>query len=189
MASQSRRKAREAALRALYQIEVGGLSPTNALRGDPERQDLPGDLDAYSEELVHGIFERRQELDRLIAPLVTDWDYSRVVAIDKNLLRIAAYEMFHVPSIPPAVSINEAVELAKKYSTAESGRFVNGILGRLLLESPKANWDASTAPAEDTYRPEYVDEPPIEEVREGSVEAEELARAGFWKLKSEDNAS
>lgn len=186
MASRSRRKAREAALRALYQIDVGGLSPANALRDDPEKPRLSPDLETYAAELVHGIFEKRAEIDRMIAPLVTEWDYSRIAPVDKNLLRIAAFEFFHVPSVPPAVSIDEAIELAKKYSTAESGRFVNGVLGRLLLDSPKAKWDSSSAPAEEAWGEDEPDEARIEEIREGSPEAEELARAGVWKLRSEE---
>lgn len=172
-------------MRALYQIDIGGLSPANALRGDPEGHDLAPDLQAYADHLVNGIYSQRAAIDQLIAPLVTEWDFTRIAAVDRNLLRIAAYELFQVPSVPPAVTINEAIELAKKYSTAESGRFVNGVLGRLLIDSPKSQWDPATAPEEDWESPAPPEEEAaVEEVREGSPEVAELERIGLWRVKT-----
>src|SRR5690349_7281417 len=106
----------------------------------------------------------------MLADRIPDYDFNRIAAIDGNILRIAAYELFFEPGIPPAVTINEAIEIAKKYSTAESGKFVNGILGRLLADSPKANWDPASAPAEEIEEPSTEPEYEIEVIEE-TIEA------------------
>lgn len=145
----------------------------------------PG-LQPFCTELVLGVEAHLKDLDALIEPLVKDYSYDRVVSMDKTLMRIAAYELFYMPSVPPAVSLDEAIELAKKYSTAESGKFVNGVLGKLLGQSPKANWDPASAPEEfEEQPPEPEPEPEIEitEVIAGSDE-EKLARVGRWSLRS-----
>src|SRR5688500_3343806 len=132
MRAKSRRQAREAALRALYGIEVGGTDVLEALQDTLDRSDLSPDLADFTEQLVRGIAERRAEIDGNIGPVLRDLHLDRMAPVDRILLRIASYELFYFPTVPPAVTINEAVELAKKYSTAESGKFVNGVLGRLL---------------------------------------------------------
>lgn len=81
--------------------------------------------------LVHGATENHAEIDERLAALSSGWALERQAAVDRNIMRLAAYEILYVPDIPAGASINEAVELAKKYSTAESGRFVNGVLGAL----------------------------------------------------------
>jgi transcription antitermination protein NusB len=86
---------------------------------------------AYLHSLVSGVLEQRKEIDRQVAGLSEGWALDRQPAVDRNILRMAAYEVLYRPDVPPGASINEAVELAKKYSTAESGRFVNGVLGAL----------------------------------------------------------
>lgn len=84
--------------------------------------------------LTVGVVKHRKTIDRRLAALATDWSLDRQAAVDRNILRLAAFEILYEPDIPAAASINEAVELAKKYSTADSGRFVNGILGTLVTE-------------------------------------------------------
>src|SRR5208283_3207039 len=108
----------------------------------------------------------------------------RVAAVDRNVMRIGAYELLHVPSVPPAVTLNEAVEIAKKYSTAESGKFVNGVLGRFLLDTPKAKWDAATAPIEVEEKGESAPPPEIEEFEVDEAEAKKLLKVGGWTLRS-----
>ena len=81
--------------------------------------------------LIQGVLTRRRELDLKISPLSEGWALDRQAAVDRNIMRIATFEILFVPDIPVAASINEAVDLAKKYSTAESGKFVNGILGAI----------------------------------------------------------
>jgi N utilization substance protein B len=126
-------------------------------------------------------------LDKLLALIILEYDYSRVAIVDKNVLRIAAYELLHEPSIPPAVTINEAIEISRKFSTIESGKFVNGVLGKLLEQSPKANWDPATAPPEQEEMAPATE--PVEVIEEtieaDSDEAKGLKRIGAWKLKSE----
>lgn len=127
-----RRLAREIALAFLYQWD---------LRGDevfPELDDLllrdrrPSEVCEYSKELVHQTLAHREEIDRTIAAAAENWRVERMAVIDRNVLRMAVYEMDkRRDDVPPKVAINEAIELAKRFSTGESGAFVNGILDRV----------------------------------------------------------
>lgn len=92
---------------------------------------------AFTHKLVTGVHARQQEIDQAIEALSAGWRLERQVSVDRNILRMAGYELLFLPAIPVAVTINEAVELAKKYSTAESGRFVNGVLGALAARTGK----------------------------------------------------
>jgi len=94
---------------------------------------------SFTVRLVRGTLEQQQEIDRRVAALSEGWSLDRQAAVDRNILRLAAYELLFVPDIPVGASINEAVELAKKYSTAESGRFVNGVLGALAAQASQAS--------------------------------------------------
>lgn len=85
----------------------------------------------FARELVNGVIARQVEIDTRISALARGWSVDRQPAVDRNILRLAAFELLFLPTVPPAATINEAVELAKRYSTAESGRFVNGVLGTL----------------------------------------------------------
>jgi transcription antitermination protein NusB len=93
--------------------------------------------------LVHGVLEKRSEIDQRVAGLSEGWALDRQPAVDRNILRIAAYEVMFLPDVPAGATINEAVELAKKYSTAESGRFVNGVLGALAAAVGKEEKSAT----------------------------------------------
>ena len=93
---------------------------------------------AYTERIVRGVMSRRAELDALIQKTVDHWKLDRLAVIDRNVIRMAVYEMLHCPDVPPVVSINEAVDIAKYFATAESGRFVNGILDRIRKAVPPA---------------------------------------------------
>ena len=88
----------------------------------------------FSEPLIRGTIEHRDECDALIVKFARNWELHRIATVDRNVLRLAIYEMLHREDIPPIVSINEAVDIAKKFSTQESGRFVNGILDRVKQE-------------------------------------------------------
>lgn len=178
--AKSRRRAREAALRALYQSEVGQSSLRDALFDVLETTELSDEMRDYTESCVRGVDEHRGEIDTLIKACLLDWDFDRIAVIDRNLMRLASYELIFVPTMPPAVSINEAIEMAKRYSTADSGKFVNGVLGRLLHETPKANWDPSMgeAPEEAAEKDEVVEE-------SVTPEEAEAVKAGFWKIRSD----
>jgi len=92
---------------------------------------------AFAHELVKGVEEHGAELDAMLRSVEIGWALDRQVSVDRNVLRMAAFELSHLPAIPASVTINEAVELAKKYSTAESGKFVNGILGAIAARMPE----------------------------------------------------
>jgi N utilization substance protein B len=85
----------------------------------------------FADPLIRGTLEHRDELDAEIKKYAQNWDLHRMAAVDRNILRLAIYEMLHREDIPPVVSINEAVDIAKKYSTEDSGKFVNGILDKI----------------------------------------------------------
>jgi transcription antitermination protein NusB len=121
-----RRGARKVALDVLYEHDVSGGAPSEIL----ERYQLDP-AHEFAGVLVRGVIEHRPELDRLIASYAEDWTIERMPVIDRNLLRLGTFELLHLDDVPAAVTINEAVELAKTYSTEDSGRFVNGILGRI----------------------------------------------------------
>lgn len=140
-----RRVARRVALDVLYEAEIRDLLPREALArrasGDwvlPAESDTPeGDVEvppeavAYAEVLVCGVQEHQAELDELIVRYADRWAIDRMPIIDRNLVRMALFELLHSDDVPVAVVINEAVELAKELSTDDSGRFVNGLLGRI----------------------------------------------------------
>ena len=183
MALSSRRRAREAALQALYQMEVGKRRLSDAIADMLREADLADDLKPFAEELVRGVHSNQATIDDRISAMLTDWNFDRIATVDRNIMRIAAHELYNLPTIPPAVSINEAIEIAKKYSTAESGKFINGVLGRLLLETPKAEWDPGQAEGDEEEAPPPTAEPEVVEITEESPEAKELARVGLWKVR------
>jgi N utilization substance protein B len=181
----SRRKAREAALSALYSIDIAQSEPLEALEVTSEEFGLADDQRAFARRVLLGVLENQGEIDNGLAKLVRDYDFDRIASIDRNVLRIAAYELVFEPSIPPKVTINEAVEIAKRYSTAESGRFVNGVLGNYIRGTAKANWDPATAPPEEAE--ERFVEPAVEleeeVVQEDSEEAKTAKRFGSWTIR------
>lgn len=89
---------------------------------------------SFADALIRGVLEHREELDQQIQRYAQNWDLHRMAVVDRNVLRLAIYEMLYRDDIPPIVSINEAVDIAKKYSTEDSGKFVNGILDRVKSE-------------------------------------------------------
>lgn len=184
----SKRRAREAAMRTLYEIELGRGDITSTLQETLVEANLPADMAAYAERLVRGIRAEMTGIDLRLSSIIKDYDFKRIAAVDRNVLRVAAYELLEIPEIPPAVTINEAIEIARRYSTAESGKFVNGILGKLLEDSPKANWDPSAAPEEiDEVLPDDS-EVEIEEevVAEASDEGKLASKFGTWKIRTGD---
>lgn len=91
----------------------------------------------FAEPLIRGVLEHRDEVDGHIKKYAKNWDFHRIAAVDRNVMRLAIYEMLHRDDIPPVVSINEAVDIAKKFSTQDSGKFVNGILDKVRGEVPR----------------------------------------------------
>ncbi len=122
-----RRVAREIALKTLFQMEMDG-DPLEALRDYFSENRLPEEIRTYASTLVHGVVENREELDRRISSS-TRKKFANLLPIEKTILRIATFEMLN--GIKPAIAIDEAVELAKKYGEANSYRIINGILDSL----------------------------------------------------------
>lgn len=132
----ARRMARELALQALYQHEFNSrpwLEILDDLCREANRKHVGRD---YARDLLEGVSGRKLEIDALLQRSLTNWTLDRLNLMDRNVLRIGAYEIRYSPDVPPKVAINEAVEIAKKYGTEESGRFVNGVLDRILGEPP-----------------------------------------------------
>ncbi len=134
MGTKSRRAARELAINVLYQIDVAHVEPEEALQTAIENTELDDAAAEFARVLVEGTLSHIQEIDDVLKRLSVGWELQRQPAVDRNILRMAIFEICHLDYIPASVSINEAVDLAKKYSTAESGRFVNGVLGALARE-------------------------------------------------------
>ena len=123
----SRRLAREQALQVLYSVTVGDSEPAEAVR-DVVGESADNDQRAFVEELALGTLEYADEADRIVSPLLQGWTIERLPTIDRLLLEMATFELHCRPDTPRAVAINEAVALAKRFSTEDSGRFVNGVL-------------------------------------------------------------
>lgn len=127
-----RRKARQAALELLYQREIFECGLADALarqaRAVPDKP-----LPEFSLRLLRGIDTNQRAIDELIDKHAKNWAIDRLPLIDRNILRIALYEMLYEPTIPVSVSINEAIEMAKIFGSAESGKFINGVLGQVAV--------------------------------------------------------
>ncbi len=133
MASLSRSRCRELALQFLYQAEFCGQRRAAEVTAFWQHFRKGTKAPAYLLELVEGVTAHLEELDALIVRHSEHWRLERMAAVDRNLLRLAAYELLYRPEIPPKVVINEAVEMAKTYGSEGSGAFVNGILDRIRV--------------------------------------------------------
>ncbi len=147
-----RSRGREVALQVLYQVEQNANVPLPEVRRFIQRR-LLGDrkLCDFTEGLIAGVKGHQAQIDGLISEAAENWRLDRMAAIDRNILRLSAYEMMFCPEIPARVAINEALELAKRYSTAQSSRFVNGILDRLLqsqMTAARPGREPEAAPTE-----------------------------------------
>jgi N utilization substance protein B len=126
-----RHEARERALALLYEAEQKGVPAAEVVDA------LPVAPDEFAAALVLGVDEHRDDLDRVIEAAATNWRLDRMAMLDRTVLRLGAFELLHRPDIPAAVSIDEAVELAKAYCGDESPRFVNGVLARIADDHPR----------------------------------------------------
>jgi len=140
-----RRQARELAVQFLYQNESNSVDMPEALALFWQTQhEIADKVRQFAEELIRGALEQHAVIDEKIQKYTEHWELGRIAAVDRSILRLAIYEMLCRDDIPPVVSINEAVEIAKLYSTRESGAFVNGILDRLKLDLPRPARTATT---------------------------------------------
>ncbi|MFD4292349.1 transcription antitermination factor NusB [Rhodococcus sp. NPDC058505] len=136
----ARHKARKRAVDFLFEAEARDLDPVNLADERVElssRDDTVAPVNPYTVTVVTGVAENLDRLDRVIADHLQDWTLDRLPAVDRAILRIAVWELFHATDVPPVVAVDEAVELAKELSTDESPAFVNGILGQVVLVAPQ----------------------------------------------------
>jgi N utilization substance protein B len=126
-----RRRARELVLQGLYALEVAE-NPIEKVIEEIEQEDADPTVQDFACALLRKTAHHHQELDEVISKAVQNWKFERIAVLDRLILRQSLCELMYFEEIPPKVTINEAIDLAKKFSTAESGRFVNGILDALL---------------------------------------------------------
>ena len=127
-----RRRAREYAVQMLYQVDQVGGQPSDQFPAFWDNQPAAEpDVRSFAERLVEGVCAERVELDRLIAAGAEHWKLDRIAVVERNILRLAAYEISHGEDTPPAVAIDEAIEIGKRFGSAESAPFLNGVLDRI----------------------------------------------------------
>jgi N utilization substance protein B len=132
-----RREGREAAVQFLYQRDLNPTSELADLAVFYKMRGLSPSARKFCDKLVPGVLSGQDAIDALIKEHTENYELHRISAVDRNILRLAIYEMLHCPEVPPVVSINEAIEIAKKYSTDDSGKFVNGVLDRIRARLPR----------------------------------------------------
>ena len=138
-----RREGREAAVQFLYQFDVNRLPLEAALAAFWKLRMVPGKggsstkTRAFTEKIVKGVQAHSEAIDACISQYTTNYDLHRIAIVDRNILRVGIYELRHCADVPPVVSINEAIEIAKRFGSEESGSFVNGILDRVRGDLPR----------------------------------------------------
>ena len=133
-----RTKARECALKVLYAIDITKDNPENCLKVFwRDHETVNPEIKEFTEYLVKETCENKKVVDKLISKCATNWQIQRMATIDRNIIRMATFEILFADDIPPKVSMNEAVEIAKKYGDNDSGKFVNGVLDKINREKPK----------------------------------------------------
>jgi N utilization substance protein B len=128
-----RRKAREYALQMLYQYDLSRGSE-QLLDGYWRGKEITEDVKEFSNSIVEGVIKNLSMIDNKISQSASNWSIERMAAVDRNILRMATYELLFVNDIPAKVTLNEAIEIAKRYGGDDSGAFVNGILDRILKD-------------------------------------------------------
>ena len=128
----ARRKARELALQMLFENDVAGTAAQEMFDRSADLQKASATLRDFTERLVSGTLTRREELDEIITRQADHWRLARMPIVDRNILRLALFELLHEPATPRPVVIDEALEIAKRFSTPRSSQFINGILDGVL---------------------------------------------------------
>lgn len=132
---QARRKVRAVALQALYEIDCAAHVADEVLERHLQANTLSGELEVFLRDIVYGVLEHKPRLDEIIQRYAPEWPVSQMAIVDRNILRIAIYELEIDKQTPTKVAINEAVELAKTFASDSAPRFVNGVLGTLVSKS------------------------------------------------------
>jgi transcription antitermination protein NusB len=141
-----RRKAREIALQVLYQLDVLKIDVEGAIELFWDNFDAPEEVRKFSHQLIEGTWSNVDEIDRLISSCSENWSIARMSKVDKNILRMAVYELLYCQDIPPKVTLNEAIDLGKVYGSENSGSFINGILDALYARLRKKDADHEAEP-------------------------------------------
>ena len=131
-----RREGREVALQLLFHWDLNVREPSQALDLDlfwELREAIPG-IRSFAMTVLNGVIANQEKIDSKIAKYTANYELKRISAVDRNILRMAIYEMLYAVDVPPIVAINEAIDIAKKFGTEESGKFVNGVLDRVKLD-------------------------------------------------------
>ncbi|MEE8412607.1 MAG: transcription antitermination factor NusB [Acidobacteriota bacterium] len=130
-----RRRARECALQMLFQIDLIGVERAEVYAQFWDEHDTEDDVRAFTQELVDGVCSTREQLDARITKIAERWRIERMAVVDRNVLRMALYEMNRQPETPTAVVIDEAIEVARRFGSEESAKFVNGVLDALRRDA------------------------------------------------------
>jgi N utilization substance protein B len=130
-----RRQARTAAMQTLYEVDTTGHDAEETLQRNAVGLRLSDDALSFAEELVRGVLAHVEEIDAEISSVASEWPIAQMARIDKNVLRLAIYEILYNNSVPAKAAINEAVELAKTFGSDTSSRFVNGVLGAIYQKT------------------------------------------------------
>ncbi|MFN3476519.1 MAG: transcription antitermination factor NusB [Candidatus Methylomirabilales bacterium] len=126
-----RRQARELAVSLLYQLEFHPEDPEEAMKAFWGERPVPSEVKAFADELVRGTLKHKEAIDGLLAEHAEHWSLPRMALVDRNILRMAVYELLFRSDIPAKVTINEAIEIARRYGTEDSWAFINGVLDKL----------------------------------------------------------
>lgn len=127
-----RTKAREYALQMLYAIDITSADPSEyAAQFWDGCEDAEPDVKLFADKIVKGVVANRDSIDALLSKYATNWELKRMAVIDRNILRFATFELLYLDDVPSKVSINEAIDIAKKFGDKDSGKFVNGILDKI----------------------------------------------------------
>jgi N utilization substance protein B len=131
-----RREAREVAIQLLFHWDLNQCATLSAEDLDNffKLRAVAGNMKQYAVQTLEGVVRHQAEIDARITRYTANYELKRISAVDRNILRLAIYEMLHVPDVPPIVAINEAIDIAKKFGTEESSRFVNGVLDRVKMD-------------------------------------------------------
>lgn len=136
-----RTRSRELALQFLYQVDLRGADLIDEVDGYLSDAESDDETRKFARDLVVGTFERIVEIDAMITSVAQNWQIDRMAVIDRNVLRMATFELLWCPAIPPKVSINEAIELGKRFSTENSGGFINGIIDKIKTKAEELTTD------------------------------------------------
>jgi transcription antitermination factor NusB len=135
----NRRQARECALEVLYRLDLVGDEPENTIAEILLRKNPSEEAETYLRRLIDSELGNQQEVDTTLRKHLTRWRLERLTVLDRTILRLATAEILYFDDVPPKVSINEAVDIAKKYGDDEAGKFVNGVLDSVFQESDRAH--------------------------------------------------